>query len=92
MREFPEIGVNLCQSVDNDAKGAKDTKDAKKVTQRRRVGARHRLAQRRREEISVFSVVFLCFLWFSFSIGVNLCQSVDKTNHRLAQIFSTKSA
>ncbi len=35
---------------------------------------------------------FLCFLWFS--IGVNLCQSVDENHrlHRLAQIFSAKSA
>ncbi len=34
---------------------------------------------------------FLCLLWFYSSIGVNLCQSVDK-NHRLAQIFSVFSA
>ncbi len=27
---FSKIGVNLCQSVDRGAKGAKDTKDAKK--------------------------------------------------------------
>ncbi len=27
---LPSIGVNLCQSVDNDAKDAKDTKGAKK--------------------------------------------------------------
>ncbi len=41
---------------------------------------------------------FLCPLWFSPSIGVNLCQSVDKIAkdkihrlHRLAQIFSVFS-
>ncbi len=26
---FPEVGENLCQSVDRDAKGAKGTEDAK---------------------------------------------------------------
>jgi len=31
----------------------------------------------RRREISVFSVVFPCLLWFLLSIGENLCQSVD---------------
>ncbi len=46
----PEIGVNLCQSVDKHAKVAKDTENAKKVTQRRRE------TQRRKEKI------FLCSL------------------------------
>ena len=35
-RVFFSIGVNLCQSVERDAKAAKGTKDAKEVTQRRR--------------------------------------------------------
>ncbi len=39
---FPEVGKNLCQSVDRDAKVAKDTKDAKG-------NAKTQRKQRRRE-------------------------------------------
>ncbi len=103
------IGVNLCQSVDGNAKDAKNTKDAK-------VNAEAQRKQRTQREVffRVFPLYlrrnnpttqrlnpsvpqslnpslcvlckFLCPLWLPSSIGVNLCQSVDKTNHRLAQI------
>ncbi len=60
------IGANLCQSVDRDAKGAKDTKAAKDKIHRL-----HRLAQ-----------IFFCGICeicgFFSSIGANLCQSVDR--------------
>ena len=61
---FPSIGVNLCQSVDDNAKTQREQKrrERKELTPRaqkghkgrqdlRRVGARHRLAQRRKEKI-----------------------------------------
>ena len=66
---FPEIGENLYQSVDNNAKVTKNTKDAKELTQRRRE------TQRRKEKIlcslqfSVSSVVFLLNRCKSVSIG-----------------------
>ncbi len=75
------IGVNLCQSVDRDAKDTKGTKDAKKVTQRRREnrGAESTKKGRKCRQEKTFCVLckFLCPLWFFPSIGVNLCQSVN---------------
>ncbi len=59
---FSEIGVNLCQSVDEDAKGAKDTKDAKinAETQRKQ---RRREVQREKPQITQISTDFsLCAL------------------------------
>jgi len=56
------IGVNLCQSVDEDAKGAKDTKDAKinAETQRKQ---RRREVQREKPQITQISTDFsLCAL------------------------------
>ena len=77
---FPSIGENLCQSVDRDAKDAKGTKDAKELTQRRRE------SRGTEKSFSVFSVNFCVFCGFLLTIGVNLCQSVDK-HAKDAKIF-----
>ncbi len=67
------------------------TQRAPRVTQRR---GGNRGAEDAKKSFFCVLCKFLCFLWFSFSIGVNLCQSVDENPrlHRLAQIFSAESA
>ncbi len=75
------IGVNLCQSVDRDAKVAKDTKGAKgnAKTQRKQ---RRRGRQGQKPQITQISTDFFCGICeicgFNHPIGMNLCQSVDR--------------
>ncbi len=72
------MGVNLCQSVDNNAKDAKgNAKVAKECKGRQGKCKDAEKAKSAKKNFFCVLCKLLCFLWFFIAIGVNLCQSVD---------------
>ncbi len=76
----PSIGANLCQSVDRDAKVAKDTKGAKgnAKTQRKQRRRGHKEKATDYTDWHRFFCGICEICGFNHPIGVNLCQSVDR--------------